>query len=104
MKSFQYFQPTEILFGAGKVNEIGEIALKYGKNCLLVTTPTIPVLDPMYKRVKDLLSGAGLNVVHFDQVQPNPTTDNITAGADMAKEHNYPEIRPRWLPALRPPQ
>lgn len=87
MKAFRYFQPTEILFGAGKVNEIGEIALRFGKNCLLVTTPTIPVLEPMYDRIKDLLSKAGMNVAHFDQVQPNPTTKNITAGAEMAKAH-----------------
>ena len=87
MNSFRYFQPTDILFGAGKVNEIGEISLKYGKNCLLVTTPEIPVLEPMYNRIKKLLSDAGMNVVHFDQVQPNPTTDNITAGARMAKGH-----------------
>ncbi len=87
MNSFRYFQPTDILFGAGKVNEIGEISLKYGKNCLLVTTPEIPVLEPLYNRIKKLLSDAGMNMVHFDQVQPNPTTDNITAGAEMAKGH-----------------
>jgi len=29
----------------------------------------------------------GIEVVHFDQVQPNPTTENITAGAELAKAH-----------------
>jgi len=85
MKSFQYYQPTEIQFGPGKVNEIGEIGSKFGKNCLLVTTPAIPVLEPMYNRIKGLLCEAGMNVTHFDQVQPNPTTDNITVGAEVAK-------------------
>ena len=84
MNDFKYFQPTEILFGAGRLGELGEIAFRYGKKCLLVTTPEIPVLKPMYDNVKQVLSDAGLDVAHFDQVQPNPTTENITAGAEMA--------------------
>ncbi len=87
MNSFCYHQPTEILFGAGRVNEIGEAAKKYGKNCLLVTTPSIPELKPVYIRVMSKLSESGLSVAHFDQVQPNPTTENITAGADLARAH-----------------
>jgi alcohol dehydrogenase class IV len=87
MKSFRYYQTTEILYGEGRVSEIGEVALRYGKRCLLVTTPEIPVLKPMYDRVKKILTESGLDVAHFDQIQPNPTTDNITAGAKMAKSH-----------------
>ncbi|MCD6118204.1 iron-containing alcohol dehydrogenase [bacterium] len=87
MKTFNYLQTTDIHFGAGRVNEIGEVALKFGKRCLLVTTPPIPVLKPMFERVKKLLFEAGLEVAHFDQVQANPTTDTISAGAKMAEDH-----------------
>ena len=41
----------------------------------------------MYKRAKKILIDAGIEVIHFDQVQPNPTTENITAGAELAKAH-----------------
>ena len=87
MNHFNYFQPTEILFGPGRIEEIGTVVQKYGKRCLLVTTPEIPVLKPMYDRVRKLLNDSGCDVAHFDQVQPNPTTDNITGGAEMAKSH-----------------
>lgn len=87
MKNFNYFQPTEIVYGEGRVSEVGEITAKFGKKVLLVTTPAIPALEPMYNRVKQILTESGLDVAHFDQVQPNPTTENITAGADMAKAH-----------------
>lgn len=87
MKSFNYFQPTEIVFGTGKVSEVGEITAKYGKKVLLVTTPAIPALEPMYNRVKEILTASGLDVAHFDQIEPNPTTDIITAGAEMAQQH-----------------
>ena len=87
MKNFNYFQPTETIYGSGRVNELGDIAKRFGEKCLLVTTPTIPALEPMYERVKKILTDAGLKVAHFDQVQPNPTTDNMTAGAEMAVSH-----------------
>jgi alcohol dehydrogenase class IV len=87
MKSFTYFQPTEIIFGSGRIKELGDVAKRFGSKCLLITTPTIPTLEFMYERAKKILSDAGLTIVHFDQIQPNPTTDNITAGADFAKSH-----------------
>lgn len=86
MKAFNYFQPTEIVFGNGRVKEIGEIAANYGKNCLLVTVPEFGAVASLYKRVKEYLKLAGMNVAHFDGVIPNPTTDIVTAGANMAKE------------------
>ncbi|MFC2084743.1 iron-containing alcohol dehydrogenase [Bacteroidota bacterium] len=88
MKEFNYFQPTEIIFGEGRISELGKIASRYGKKCLLVTTPPVPALEVMYNRAKSILLESGLEVAHFDQVQQNPTTDNITAGANLAKEFN----------------
>jgi alcohol dehydrogenase class IV len=88
MKDFNYYQPTEIRFGRGRLNEIGEIAAKYGKRCLLVTVPSFPALKPVFEKVKVLLKEAGVDVAHFEGVIPNPTTESITAGADMAKKHN----------------
>jgi alcohol dehydrogenase class IV len=88
MKNFNYFQPTEIIYGVGRVAEAGEITAKFGKKVLLVTTPAIPALEPQYNKVKQILSDAGLDVAHFDKIQPNPTTDIIAAGSDMAKNHN----------------
>lgn len=86
MKAFNYFQPTEIVFGSGRIQEIGKIAARFGKNCLLVTVPEFEAVAPLYKRVKQYLSDAGMNLAHFDGVIPNPTTDVVTAGANMAKE------------------
>lgn len=88
MKNFNYYQPTEIRFGQGRLNEVGEIVAKYGKRCLLVTVPSFPALKPVFEKVKVLLKEAGIDVAHFDGVIPNPTTESITAGADMAKKHN----------------
>jgi alcohol dehydrogenase class IV len=88
MEKFNYFQPTEIIFGTGRIKEVGQYASKYGNNVLLVTTPPIPGLTETYTRVQNILADSNLNVKQFDQVQPNPTTENISAGAKMARQHN----------------
>ncbi|GHV40372.1 alcohol dehydrogenase [Synergistales bacterium] len=86
MKNFNYFAPTEIVFGCGRVDEVGVIAAHYGKSALLVTVPEFPAVAPLYAKVKAKLKEAGLEVAHFDGVIPNPTTDVVTAGADLAKK------------------
>lgn len=87
MRNFNYYQPTEIRFGCGRVNEVGEAAAKYGKRCLLVTVLAFPALEAAVKKVKASLENAGVDVAHFDGVIPNPTTQSITAGAKAAKAH-----------------
>ena len=74
-----------MVFGRGRINEAGEIVKDLGSKCILVTTPSNELLEPLYCRVKKILEEAGLRVVHFDGVTPNPTTDDITRGAEMAK-------------------
>jgi alcohol dehydrogenase class IV len=87
MKKFNYHQSTQILFGRGRIEELGEISKKYGNKVLLVTTPAnIPALELQYARVKKILETSGLEVAHYNGVIPNPTIETITAGAEMAKK------------------
>ena len=86
MKHFNYHQSSEIVFGTGRISEAGKIIRKYGKKCLMVTTPDKP-LQPLYDKVKNILAEAGVEVAHFDGVVPNPTTGTSAAGSKMAKEH-----------------
>jgi alcohol dehydrogenase class IV len=86
MKNFNFHQPSEIIFGSGRLAEAGEIVLKYGKRCLMVTTPDT-ALKPLYGRVKKILTGAGIKVAHFSGVIPNPTTETSEAGSKMAVKH-----------------
>ena len=87
MKPFEYFQPTEIRFGRGRISEIGEAIAQYGKRCLVVTEANIEALEPVISKVKKSLEEAGVAVARFDGVIPNPTTGTITAGAEAATAH-----------------
>lgn len=88
MQPFTYYQPTEIRFGVGRLNEVGQVVARYGRRCLLVTVPARnapAIFAPLHDRVKTLLKASGIAVEHFDGVVPNPTTDCVSAGAAMAK-------------------
>jgi alcohol dehydrogenase class IV len=87
MRDFEYFQPTEIRYGCGSIREVGEIVARFGERCLLVTGPESGKRAPLYAKVKKSLEEAGVEVQQFGGVIPNPTTDHITAGAQMAAEH-----------------
>ena len=87
MKNFNYHQSTKIRFGKGRINELGEIILGYGKKVLLVTTPAaIPALQTQYDKVIKIITDKGIEVAHYDGVIPNPTIDTITKGAKMARD------------------
>ena len=86
MKSFVYYQPTEIRFGRGRLDEVGKMVARYGKRCLIVTMPISPIFEPVLGRVKGSLQKAGVLWEHFDGVVPNPTTDCVSAGASIAKQ------------------
>jgi alcohol dehydrogenase len=87
MQPFRYQQPTEILFGSGRVQEIGRVVGRVGRRPLLVTRPSSSAAAAAHERVMRLLREAGLDAEHFGDVQPNPTTDTVTAGAEVARRH-----------------
>ena len=83
---FQYYQPTRIHFGAGKLDQLGDICKRYGTRALMVTTPDAP-LQPLYARVKQILQKEGIEVIHFDEVMPNPDAEIVERGFALLKEH-----------------
>lgn len=85
MRAFDYFQPTEIRFGRGRVGEIGKVVAQFGERCLIVTGPLFPKIGLGFEKVSNSLANRSVEIVHFDKVVPNPTTDVITEGAEVAK-------------------
>lgn len=86
MRSFAYYQPTELLFGSGRLDEVGTAVARFGARCLIVTMPVKPYLQPVLARVQQQLEAAGVAWAHFDGVVANPTTDNSAAGAALARD------------------
>ena len=80
------FQPrTRVVFGPGKLSSLGQLVQELGASrVLLVTDPGIRRAGHADKGA-DLIRAAGLNCIVFDNVQPNPSTDDIALGLEVAR-------------------
>jgi alcohol dehydrogenase YqhD (iron-dependent ADH family) len=68
LKAFNYQHPGEIIFGNGRISEIGSIVGRYGQRCLIVSGPQNGALRDLYPIVGELLEHLGLEWEHFDGV------------------------------------
>ncbi|MDP4094508.1 MAG: iron-containing alcohol dehydrogenase [Bacillota bacterium] len=85
---FNYFIPTNILFGPGKLNELSRVKLP-GKKALIVTTKGTSVTKYGYlDRVKALLKENNTDFVLFNKILSNPTKSNVMEGAELARKEN----------------
>lgn len=86
------FQPrTRIVFGANKIDALGELASECGARRALVVSDAGIIKAGHTQRGIDSLSKAGLQTSLFDAVQENPTTADVEAGVKFAKRHD-PQI------------
>jgi len=93
MQRFKFYNPTRIHFGAGELNNLGSVVKRYGTKCLLVTTTNKEdVLRPLYDRVKTILSDSGVEVIHFDEVVPNPTVQGIEKAISIVKNEGIQSV------------
>lgn len=81
------FQPrTRIVFGEGKVDLLGEMAREAGGNRVLVVSDAGVVRAGHAARGIASLEKAGAEVLLFDAVHANPTTNDVDAGLARARE------------------
>jgi alcohol dehydrogenase len=82
---FDFHTPTRVVFGAGSLARLGELARELGdERILLVTDPGLEAAGHPQRAVKSL-QDAGLQVFVFDQVEPNPTNSHVEAGVEFAR-------------------
>ena len=84
--NFTYNLPVNIIFGCGKVNEVGKIAKPYGKKVLIVTGKSSAKKSGLYDKVKNSLEAEGMESVLFDKVTQNPLTTTAIEGAELPKK------------------
>lgn len=83
---FNYFIPTRILFGAGKLKELAKTPLP-GKKALIVISSGASMKRHGYlDRVTGYLGERGVQSVVFDKILPNPVAEHVAEGAALAKQ------------------
>lgn len=86
MTRFNYYMPSRILFGKGKLDEF--INYLPGKKALIVTSSGPSMKKYGYLgRVEELLNKAGIPYVIFDKILPNPIKVHIMEGSALAREN-----------------
>lgn len=86
MYYFDFYMPTKVLFGAGKLQSLHEEKMP-GNKALITTTNGTSVKKYGYlAALEKELDLASISYELFDQIRPNPTSDNVMDGAAMAKQ------------------
>ena len=92
MKDFVFHNPTKIIFGDGAISQIGEQAAEYGKKVLLVYGMGSIKRTGTYDKVVASLQAAGLEIVEFPGVRPNPVFSYARQGVALAKEQQVDAV------------
>ena len=84
-RGWNFCLPVNVVFGCGRVAEVGAVSKPYGTKALVVTGRSSAKKSGLLDRVRSSLAEAGIESVVFDRVQQNPLTTTAEEGAAVAK-------------------
>ena len=84
--------PTRVLFGPGRIAELGEAAKGAGfKRPLIVTDPGL-MKFPVIEQARAILKAAGIEAGVWGEVLANPTESNLAAGLKVYKAGGHDSV------------
>ncbi|MBT3286135.1 MAG: iron-containing alcohol dehydrogenase [Victivallales bacterium] len=83
---FNFFMPTRIVFGPGKLAELAELPLPGCKALIVIGAGGSMRRLGYLERVQALLAGRDVESVVFDKILPNPVSEHVAEGAAMARD------------------
>lgn len=85
MTDFEFYSPTNVIFGKGVISRIGEESKSYGKTALLLYGKDSLKKNGLYDLIIKELSQSGIRIVEHPGVQPNPVLPHALEGIKIAK-------------------
>ena len=87
MQSYSFFMPTRVIHGERElVNQAG-LLKQLGNRCLLVTGRTSARVSGALDDAVEALTSQGIDYELFDQVENNPSLENVGAGGEAARRY-----------------
>ncbi len=83
-----FFDCPEIIYGEDALGELEELN---GERAFIVTDPVLHELG-FTDRIASLLKVAGLEVAHFNEVEPEPSLQTVQRGAEQMRG-----FKPDWI-------
>jgi alcohol dehydrogenase YqhD (iron-dependent ADH family) len=84
--NFEFHNPTHLIFGAGKLSQLGEVVSRYGKKALIVTGGGSVKRSGVFDRAVASMKEAGVSVAECSGIEPNPRITSVARGADIARK------------------
>ncbi len=92
MKDFVFHNPTKIIFGKGRISELGSEVRRTSRKVLLVYGRGSIKKNGVYDQVVDSLRTAGIEFVELPGVKPNPVLSKVHEGVELAKKEKVDGI------------
>lgn len=86
IQSLNYYMPTKVIFGSGKISEAGKEVKAMGKRAFLVTGRKAMKKLGITDRLIDNLKSNEVNVTLYDKIEPNPGKETVHEGAELLKK------------------
>ena len=86
IENFVAYNPTKLHFGKNVTDTLGETVKQYGKRVLLVYGKGSVKKYGTYNLVVEQLTGAGLEIIEYGGIQPNPLVDDVRKATALGKE------------------
>lgn len=86
MQPFEYQLTTRLVFGPGRIAQLGELAKEFGATRVLIVSDPGIIKAGHTQLGIDALQAAGLETLVDDNVGENPTTAHVEAGTAVARE------------------
>ncbi|MDE5971650.1 MAG: iron-containing alcohol dehydrogenase [Muribaculaceae bacterium] len=87
MENFEFYTPTEYVFGRGTESRVGELTKKMGSRLVLIVYGGGSVIrSGLLDRVKTSLDAAGVRYLTLGGINPNPTDDRVREGIAVCRE------------------
>jgi alcohol dehydrogenase len=83
---FNYYMPTKILFGPGKLNELADEKLPGSKALIVISQGNSMKKFGYLDRLTDILQKKNIGYVIYDKILPNPIHAHVMEGAKLAAE------------------
>jgi len=92
MATHAYYVPPVNLMGRGCLHEAGKMIEKMGIRKALVVSDHRLISSGVAEQVLSILRKSGLDYVVYDEVQPNPTCQNVHDGLQVFQDHGCDAI------------
>ena len=93
MQSYDLYVPTHLVFGKGRVAELGKLAAGRGKRVLITYGGSVRrtgLLDEVKAQLKDF------EVFEFGGIEPNPKIGTLQRAIELCRKEATATLRMAW--------